>query len=110
MSEGLGPLDSEACRAIVSCVSIGPGSLHTVRVNDTHIADTVTWKSHCIIDANYGGIWCDEELIAPLKPGDSWHVDKMINKGRCYNALDATRLQDVEQTKKRLRADGDIVN
>ena len=107
--EGLSPIDEEDCHSIVSCISIGPGSLFDIVVNGTPIADIVTWETHCILDVNYGGIWCDKKLIAPLKSGDTWSASKMINKGHLYYLLDSTRMKDAEQVKKRLREAGDRV-
>jgi hypothetical protein len=102
--------DPEVTRAISSCISIGSGHLTDFCVNGNRLHERVEWKHYCVIDRNYGGLFCDGKLIQRVTTADTWSVAVMQNNGTVLNSVDATKIVNVESVKRRCAKKGKIIN
>lgn len=102
--------DAEVSQAITGCIAIGPGSIINFSVNGKVLLKKVVWKNYCVLDAFYGGLICDNQLKAALKPGDTWSAE-IMNCATAINRVDPNLMtSDVEDVKKRVAKKGKVVN
>lgn len=110
-SKDLEPLPKVLCDAIEGTISIGPGDLTNFCVNGKLIFERVEWKKYCVIDAQYGGLICDNERKAKFGQEDTWYASTMNNHGNVVNKLNADKIDgDVEEVKRQTAKKGKIIN
>lgn len=102
--------DPEIALAIVKTIAIGSGSLNGLYVNDKLVHKKFSWKSYLIVDCNYGGIIADNKIVAVLKPGDKWRIDKQEVNGTCINGIDSSLIKNVEEVKERTAKKNKVIN
>lgn len=102
-------LPTEVSRAIRGCVSIGPGDISNLCINGELVQERVVWKKYCILDPQYGGLICDDELVARITTEDRWSVDVMNNHGTTYNSIDSSLIDNVEEAKRKTAKRGKVL-
>jgi len=101
VGEMLFQLDPETTNAITASVSIGEGFIVNFSMNGKLVKDKIRWKEFCILDAAYGGLICDNELIVKFSAKDTWFAESMTNYGIVFNSVDSTKMENVEEVKRK---------
>lgn len=101
---------SEISQHISKTIGIGPGNLTEFKVNGKLKLKTLEWKQYIVIDCNYGGLICDNKLVYKIEPTDTWSVKEQTVNGVCLNGVDASKIKDVEEVKRKTAKKDKVIN
>lgn len=101
---------SEISNQIIRTIGIGAGNLVEFKVNGKLKLKTLEWKQYIIVDCNYGGLICDNKLVYKLGPEDTWTIKEQTVKGTCLNGIDASKIQNVEELKRKTAKKDVVIN
>jgi hypothetical protein len=101
---------SEITNNISSTIGIGSGKLTEFKVNGKLKLKTLEWKQYIVVDANYGGLICDNKVLYKFGPEDTWSIKEQTVNGTSLNSVNASRIENVEELKRKITKKDVVIN